>query len=542
MTMRRFPWIQLIAIVLCVCLSGGIAFAETPPAAPDPTPQGPAAARFASPQSPLLLSASPKQLPIAGSTKSLLQWPQALLANAGVSYTRDLQPWVNDELTFALAGPVPQHRYLFAVTTRGAKESQACIEQLWQQQVSAGQPLTFEQYGGTGLISTQFSSPQPLGSDISGLQPFEGLSTAIVDDRYVLLASSASVLKTAIDDSQSQNLASTPDYQQAITSLNQKQHEGFAYVDLSAFTRSSTPPYRSLAVQLGQTRQGLMAETVLVADADHPKTPVAPAVTGSIQALDYIPANSPLVASGVDLRQLWTQISDDLKGYDQLDQWVRNILKQGGRQWSVNLPREVFPKVTGEYAVAMLPSPDPFTAAQDSFSGADWLFVHDDGGQALTQVLDKAAQKQNIGVIPYSLADHQVSAWAHLVSSPDTAPGESNSMVLNAEVTGAFSVEADHRVLATSLEALKQGLTEDAIANRKDFQAALATLSSPNQGYLYLDWTVMRPLLERKLPKLRQLETLLSPWSQRLTSVTLTNYGETPTVQRSQMLLRFADS
>ncbi|PZD70347.1 hypothetical protein C1752_13980 [Acaryochloris thomasi RCC1774] len=541
MMTRRFPWIQLIAIFLCFCMSGGMALAETPPATE--INSGPATARFVPQQSPLLLSVNPKQLPDSGNTTSLLQWPQVLLTNAGVNYARDLKPWVSDELMFALTGPVQQHHYLFAVTTRGAKESQACIEQIWQQQVSAGQPLSFEQYSDISLISTQFKSPQPLGSEISGLQPFEGVSTAIVDDRYVLVANSASVLRAAIDSSQSESLTNTSDYQQAVTHLKQEQQDGFVYADLSAFSRLSSPPYRSLAVQLGQTRQGLLAETVLVADSSRSKALVTPTVTAPIRALDYIPASSPLVASGVNLQQLWTQLSADLKGYDPLDQWVRNTLKQGGQQWSINLPREVFSNVTGEYAVAMLPSSDPFTAAQNSFLGADWLFVHDDGGQELTQVLDKAAQKQNIGVIPYSLADHQVSTWAHLVSSEADNPSKvSSSMVLNAEVTGAFSVEADHRILATSLAALKQGLTEDAIANQKDFQAALATLPTPNQGYLYLDWTVMRPLLERKLPKLRQLETLLNPWSRQLTSVTLTNYGETPTIQRSQMLLRFADS
>ncbi len=542
MMTRRFPWIQLLAIVLCFFLSGGMAFADSPPVTAEPN-EGPITARFAPQQTPILFSVNPKQMPMAGNQSSPLQWPQALLANAGVRYARDLQPWINDELTFALAGPVKQHHYVFALTTRGAKESQACIEQLWQQQIAAGQTLSFQQDSGISLISTEFDNPQPLAPEISGLQPFEGLSTAIVDERYLLLANSPSVLQDVIADSQSQNLTDTPEYQQAVANLQQKQQDGFVYVDLSAFSRSSAPPYHSLAMQVGKTRQGLLAETLLVADSDHLKNMVKPAVSRPIQALDYIPGSSPLIASGINLQRLWTQMNQDLKGYDQLDKWVRTVLKQGGEQWSVNLTRDVFPSVEGEYAVAMLPSHDQPLTAPSSFFESDWLFVHDDGSQKLTQVLDKAAKKQNIGVIPYALDDHPVSAWAHLVSSEaDSTPQDSNSMVLNAEITGAFATEADHQILATSLDALKQGLTEDAISKQKDFQSSLATFSEPNQGYVYLDWPVMKSLLERQLPKLRQLETLFNPWSQKLTSVTFTNYGETPNVQRSQVLLRFSDS
>lgn len=541
MMKRRCVWAYLIVMVLAYFGWGGVAIAESEMASPAVQEQnlGSAAAQFVPPQAPLLVSLkNPKALPGTGPDTALSQWPRTLLTTAGVDYARDLQPWVNDEIAFALTGPVRQHSYLFALTTRGAKDSQACVEHLWQQQVTAGQTLNFEQYGNVGIISTQFSTAQPLAA---GLQPFQSLATAIVDDRHVLLTNSTAVLQRVVDSHQGQSLAKTDHYRQAVTNLQQQQRDGFAYVDLAAFSRASTPPYHSLALQLGQTRQGVLAETVLV--TDRPGTLVPPTVTQPIRSLDYIPASSPLVAAGVDLQQLWQQVSADLRGYDLLDQWIHRVLKQGGKQWSVNLSRDIFPAVTGEYAMAMVPSSDAFTATQKGFTGSDWLFVHEqsEANEELEQTLSRVAQQQNIGVIPYALADHQVSAWAHLVPSTPEA-GASNTMVLNAEVTGAFATEADHKILATSLDALKVGLAGDAIAKQRDVQAALSALSEPNQGYLYLNWPVLRPLLERQFPQLRQLEQRLAPWSQKLTALTFTNYGETPSVQRSQMLLRFADS
>lgn len=540
MMKRRFLWVQLLAIALWFS-SGGFAFAD--PVLPTAEQAlGPVTAQFMPERSPFFVALqTPNAIPTAGSPSSLSQWPQALLATAGVDYTRDIRPCVNEELAFGLAGPVRDHDYLFAWSTHNAKESQSCVEKLWQQQVRAGQPLSFEQYSGVSLISTELSHVQSLPAGISGLKPFESLATAIVGDRYILLANSASVLKSAIESQQ--NLTTNVDYHRAIANLQQAPRDVVIYADLSAFSRS-TPPYRALAVQMGQTRQGILAETVLVADSERQRTLVAPAVTAPLTALNYVPASSPLVASGVNLQQLWNQVNSDLKGYDALDQWVHRLLKQSGDKWAVNLSRDIFPAVTGEYAVAMLPSTDPFTATQASFLGADWLFIHDrtDRNQKLTDVLNKTAQQQNIGVIPYALDDHQVSTWAHLVPSTSDSTRSSNTMVLTAEVTGAFATEAEHKILATSLDALKQGLAGNSFAKQKEFQAALSALAEPNQGYIYLDWPVLRPLLERKITKLRQLEPLIAPWSQTLTSITATNYGETPTVQRSQFLLRFSDS
>ncbi len=546
MMKRRFFWTPLLAIALSLFLgSSGIVWADSVPPVAAESDLGPTTARFVPEQSPLFVSLhNPKHLPIGGAqvVTNVSQWPQALLATAEVDYDRDLKPYVNDELTFALTGPVRQHDYLFALTTRGATESQTCIEKLWQRQIKAGQPLSFEQSGDVSIISTQFRTPKPLEQGITGLEPFPNLATAIVEDRYILLSNSSAVLKSVIDGSQSQNLSTTSSYQEAVTNLQQKQKDGLIYVDLSAFSSSAAPPYQSVAIQLGKTRQGLVAETVLVADEAHQGTLVDPAVTAPLQSLNFIPASSPFVLSGVNLQQLWNQMSADLKGYDLLDQWVRNSLKQGSQHWSVNLPRDVIPNVTGEYTLAILPDSDSRMGPSDSFLNSDWLFVHDNDNQKLTQVIDQGIQKQNIGVIPYALDDHQVSAWAHLVTSTDSSAESASTMMLNAEVMGAFAIEDDYKIMATSLDALKQGLSGDSISKQKDLQAALATLPAPNQGYLYINWPMMRPLLERKLPKLKQLESLIGPWSQNLTDVMLTNYGETPTVQRSQFLFRFTDS
>lgn len=541
MMKRRFLWVQLLAIALWFSC-GSFAYADAVAAPTEQRPE-PVTAQFIPERSPLFVALqNPKSLLTGGPPSSLSQWPQALLATAGVDYRRDIQPCVDKELAFALAGPVRDHDYLFAWTTQGGKDAQSCIEQLWQRQINAGQPLNFEQHNGVSLISTQLQAPKPLAADLSALQPFQNLATAIVDDRTILLANSASVLKSAIENEQ--NLTTNVDYRKAISNLQQGPQDAFIYADLSAFSKSSPPPYRALAVQLGKARQGILAETVLVADSEQRGTLVTPTVSAPLTALNYVPASSPLVASGVNLQQLWDQINTDLKGYDALDGWVHRLLKQGGEHWSVNLTRDIFPAVTGEYAVAMLPSTDLFTAAQASFLGADWLFIHDrtEKNQKLSDILNKTAQQQNIGVIPYALGDHQVSTWAHLVPSAPAASESSGTMVLNAEVTGAFAIEAEHKILGTSLDALKQGLAGDALPQQKGFQAALSALAEPNQGYLYIDWPVLKPMLERKIPKLRQWEALIAPWNQTLTSITATNYGETAAVQRSQILLRFSDS
>ena len=487
------------------------------------------------------------------SINKLIQLPEALLSSADIDYQTDIQPWVADEVTFALAGEDKAQTpgYLFAVVTRNAKDSQALLDHLWQKQAVDGKPLRFEQYKGISLISTDLD-PSPISSasqfSTPTLKPFQEsftrLATAVFDDRYVLITNGSQVLHGIIEMFQSPNqqLTQFSDYQSAVDALQQQESWGFAFVNLSALLPSNRP-YRSVAVTLGAKREGILAETVLVAAPEQPGPSVAPAVTEPIRALNYVPANSPFVLAGADLGQLWTQLSHDLSVNHRVQNWVTQSLTRWGQPWEANLPEDIFPLVQGEYTVAMLSHQS--TSGEIGVGSAlepDWLFVHGaspSGSEPypLDHSLERLTTQKRVGEIPFILDGQSVSAWTRLVNQPKQSGG---STLLSAEVTGVFTTVEDHKILATSLGALKQALTarNNPLAKQQDFQGAIAPFDQPNQGYLYLDWPRMRALAEQKLPQLRQLEQTAPTLFNRLQSLTVSNYGETPKVQRSQFFFR----
>ncbi|NJK40957.1 MAG: DUF3352 domain-containing protein, partial [Acaryochloridaceae cyanobacterium SU_2_1] len=138
---------------------------------------------------------------------------------------------------------------------------------------------------------------------VGWLKPITYLASATLEDRYLLLANQEQVLYAALDtlDDPELKLTSSADYQAAIAPLSQTSPTGIAYLDLAALlpkllgqSSSSTPPtYHSLGLALRNERQGLLVDTLLVADADRsmaaPQARPQPLPT----ALDYFPGNSP---------------------------------------------------------------------------------------------------------------------------------------------------------------------------------------------------------------------------------------------------------
>jgi hypothetical protein len=505
----------------------------------------------------------------------LTHLPASLLASVGLNYTTDIQPWVADEITFALnqltkddpgngdgRKPVEAHRapsYLIAFTTKGKRSSQDCIEALWQKQVAAGRQLKFEQYNGINLISTQLadSSESIPTAILPESVPTPGaLATAVIESRYVLIANATSVLRQVVHNLEfpDRQLANAPAYEQALAQLQGPQRDGLIFVNLAALgsqghqaSSAVAPRYHSLALSLSGLQQDLLVETVLIAASEQESAVATPTLSRSLQTLDYVPIGSPLVAAGPNLNQLWTQLHEDVQGYAGLSGWLDRALSSWGQQWHLDLPQDIFPWVESEYAVAMVPPRSGATLGTPATRTPEWVFIHetDQNGneQRLQHNLFDRAAGQGIGLIPYQQDPYrQISAWARVSSAPPVSDLASPAQPqLEAEVVGA-SAQVDHnQIMVTSLAALDSVLAapQNGLAQQSSFRAAISPLELPNQGYLYFDWPVIRPLLEQQLPMLRQLERAVPILFDQLQTVTVTSYGETSAGQRSQLFFRY---
>ena len=494
---------------------------------------------------------------IRGSAVELAQLPARLLNSVGLNYQTDIQPWVTDEITFAI-NSLEAPSYLLAFATNGKRSSQDCLEALWQQQVATEQSLTFEQHNGVDIISTQFASPSDSISTAGfslDVPTLKSLATAVVDEHFVLVANSAAVLRQVVDglDNPELQLASTTDYQQALDQLEHPQRKGIIFVNLAAIwpptgeaTAAPMPRYRSLALNLGTVNQGLSVETVLVVAPDQAITAVPPTQTQPVQALDYVPTQSPLVLASTNLEQLWTQIHEDVQGYAVLSDWVDRTLTAWGGPWQLDLVKEVFPWVEGEYAVALMP--DRSGLSPVSTSTPDWVFVHEQDTEDLQNPLMlnlvRHAKAQGIGLIPYPRDPQtKLSAWVRPSPSTLSTPsGPSGKTTLNVEILGASTRIDPHQITVTSFAALDPVLAAptNGLVQQSAFKAAISSFAQPNQGYLYMDWPMLRPVLEQQLPFLRSLEQAVPILFDQLQTVVATGYGETPEAQRSQLMFRYA--
>ncbi|MEP0870105.1 DUF3352 domain-containing protein [Trichocoleus desertorum AS-A10] len=594
MKLRSF-FSVLVASVLVLLLVGASGFYWLTARSPlallrGGSTDGPAAAMFVPKQAPAVVSllVNPERLEafrqvIAApgarrqSRAEIEQLKQSLLANTGLDYKQDVEPWLGDEITLALTSPDvdrdaqtgQQPGYLLAIATQNPERSREFLQLFWQKRVAAGTRLMFEQYKGVKLIYSQPEPPvepqkpetkrkknkQQEPDTVLTVQPATTLSTAVVSDRFVLFANQPKVLRDAINNVQAAELGlgSSPAYQQALQSFKQRQI-GLVFLNLPQLaawssqgtadaTTEASNLYESVAIGLGLSRKGLLAETAFLAAPGQTLPAATPALSKPTGALAYIPASSPVAAAGTDLEQFWTQVSSGVSSYETLAQLINQPLNNLRNAWQLDLPQDIFSWVKGEYAVALLPRPE---------QQPDWVFVAERTEAATTAIanLDTLAKDKGFSVGPLTLADRPVSAWTKLGSTPLKAASktttEGNSAllanVIAAEVEGVHATVGNYEIFATSVAAMEQALqaTKDSLVDSPGFKAAIAALPKDNDGYLYLDWANSRSILEQQLPFLRLVELASQPFWNQLRSLTVTSLGGESGVRRSEVFLNLS--
>ena len=576
MKLRSFFYL-LATIATGLFLTGTIAFfwlfAQSPLGLLNGSRDEPSAAMFISKQAPVMASlmVNPDRLTALrqivvkpGKRKQaraeLDQFKQGLIGATGLDYQRDLQPWLGDEITLAVttldidrdSENGQQPGYLMALTTKDPQRSREFLQVFWQKQAIAGTNLIFEPYKGTKLI---------YGSELKDSQTRKPnspllLASAVIGDRFVLFANSPKVLRDAINTVQAEELGleNSTNYQSAIANLTQGRI-GMVFLNLPqlaaltgeesvAVTNSEevSAVYQGLAIALGLDRQGLTAETALLAPAvDIASTP---STSKSVGALKYIPASSPLSASGVDLDRAWANLSQGVSGYRSVADLVNRPVEALNDRWKLDLPQDIFSWVKGDYALGLVPRPE---GTQEK-TVSDWVFVADKStdqtAQSAIEHLDDIAKAQGISIGSLQLSDQTVNVWTRLLVAGDAEKRSQKTVDVQAQVAGVHASVGNYEIFTTSVEAMDDVLkaTKNPISQTKGFEQAIAPLSTPNNGYLYLDWQTAQPILESRFPVLKVLEFAGQPFFDHLRSFTISSYGSRSGVQRGGAFLKLEET
>jgi hypothetical protein len=550
-----------VAILLLVGLGGGLLLAiQNPLTLLQTESTSPKAAMFVPKQAPVMVSllVNPDRLEAfelaivhpsqrRRTRTELTRLKQALVGKTGLNYEQDIQPWLGNEITFAVTSPDfdrdsdngQQPGYLLALSSQDPLQAREFLQLFWQKQAIAGVDLVFEQYAGVKMI---YGRQEPKASSQEG-EANSTLASAVVGDRFVLFASHPKVLRDAINNVQAPELSlgNTSAYQQAIDDAPDRQIS-WAYVNLPQLTRwlgnttadltaNSERLYESLAVALQLDRQGFVADTMLLTAGKQALSPIRPQRSEPVEALQFIPATSPLAAAGVNLQQFQSQLSEGLAGYDQLATWVEQFQTDLEARWG--LERSDWYDWQGEFALGLLPNEQRTHSA--------WVFVAERTPTVISKIerLDAIAQQQGLSIGTLTLEGKTVSAWTQL--SPTTsAKSSAETLTLQAQVQGVHATVGEYEVFATSVDAMNQALQapSQTLATAAAFQQAIAPLTDKNNGYLYADWKAVSQLAEQQLPIVRLAKLNRMPLLSKLRSLTFTSYGSTSTAQKGAIFLR----
>ncbi len=526
----RFVTASAIALLLTGIAGCNGLFNRNPLNLVGETGKQPGAAVFVSKQAPVMLSmlVDPSRFEALDGAVKLSKLKKSLLANTALDYKKDVQPWLGDEITLAVAAADidrdasngNQPGYLMALATKDANKSREFIELLFSKRVLAGTSLAVEQYKGVKLIS---DTPQT--QDIK-----KPLAATVVGDSFVLFANDAKILREAINNVQAPglNLTSLDKYQQAIKKLESKT-QAVTFLNLQAIAKwqglklSSPLRYDTQLISLATKSPGLLAETSLFSILPIPS---AENLSEKVEALSYIPAASGLVISGKDLSNLdnsnlalfWQQTYSTISGRtgqdlaSQIVQPLTNLQKR----WGINLKEDIFNWVKGEYALALLPNSENQTPS--------WIFVAEKSSTTPSDIshLDDIVVKNGLTVSPITLNEQQISAWTQLT----TTSNQADNFSIQAQVLGAHTSKDNYEIFTDSIETMNEALNnkENFFNDNSNFQNSIAAIPQPNQGYVYIDWTKSHDLIENQLPILKFVEIIGKPFLDKLRSLTISSY------------------
>ncbi len=389
-----------------------------------------------------------------------------------LDYERDIQPWLDQEITLAVTDidldQQPdnglQTGYLLAFAAKDAELAKISIDAFWQRLAVSGSDLGFEQYQGISILNTSFAEDKPA---IAG--------TTL--DKFVLFANDTRVLHKAIDALQKPDLAlmNLENYRDRLAQFNTGKNVGkvgVAYMNLAELGEEL--PKESLLMSISFDKSGIRTKTALNLASEKLETVVDTQTT----KLKTPPKNSGNIANKIPLASsviIGNNLGETLQGLQNtlIPEWKQSLIKAIA---PITLDSSTLAWAQHNYAIALLPK-----ANHD----LDWLLVAKVEDAKVTKEaianLDRLVRnKLTVGEI--SLKAQPVTIWTNLSAS--------NNSGVSGNIMAAHTQTKDYVYLSNSLAVLESSLTlknNESIAASKSFKTISAKLPSDRLTYGYID-------------------------------------------------------
>ena len=212
-------------------------------------------------------------LPLSGRHRDRVEWQNwetNLLNKVGFNYQRDWQPWLGEEITFALTSldtdnnprNGAQPGYLIAAQTKNNALADTSVRNFYRNKYG-------DQDRDQDQISTEEYKGAKIISPLSTARDLTVWSSAVVGN-FVLFANQPQIIRAAINQAQAVdlNLNYSDEYRLAMSKLP-KPHVGVAYIDVLSTSawidKSATKPgvRDILSASFALKSSGLLAQTIL---------------------------------------------------------------------------------------------------------------------------------------------------------------------------------------------------------------------------------------------------------------------------------------
>jgi len=470
--------------------------------------------------------------------QDLAQLETGLLAGTGLSYARDLQPWLGDEIAFSVVSADwdqdlatgTQPGYLLVLSCRDMAKAEAVLGLFWQNQAVAGRTLGFQRFAGTTIISTEGESSP--GAQAPSLPP---LATATVGQNFVLVANAPAVLRQALtsalaadvnlaaDRTYRHGLAQLPRGQVGLLSLNLPPtldwlQTGLGNVAFDGIGLGEADGYFDrVLVSFGVDRGGLLGQSLLLAAPGHGFAPPVPG-QGSLRPVQLMPPPSAMVAgqSLADLRSALAVWETHYGPATNPLRWLltHTLARPSQAAWLTAALEEWH---SPNFALGMV----PVGGAADW----QWLLTSDaDQGDGAATALDQVGRQQGLSVGPLTIAEKPTMAWTQLTLDPTTRR-------VQAEVNGIRGRLGDMDVLTTSAALFDTVVTATVDS---DWLPQTAPALDLTRGVAYVDWAALRTPLLGGAPRLQLLETAAQPLLRHVRRLVWANQGGDGQLHRGQ--------
>lgn len=192
------------------------------------------------------------------------------------------------------------------------------------------------------------------------------------------------------------------------------------------------------------------------------------------KVVNQFPAETFAFVSGQGISKAWTAFTEQAKNYPELNQGIQQARTQLQQQAKLDLDKEVFGWMDGEFALGAIPSNQGLLAAT-GFGGA--LIFHTSDRKTAESTLgklDDLLKSQKIQVEQRKIGDKDVTEWKVPQQGAVAGHGWLDKDTLFVALGGPI----------TDAVAANKGKTLD---SSDSFKTITGSLQKPNGGYLYLD-------------------------------------------------------